>query len=175
MGFVASFTVSVTVSILTRRLSAFKEQKEKDSKHLRFSDLEIEWQKTMSIDNPLNTYLTHYKEQLAKIGVTGKHVTTHHMAKIFRRAKFISCACAAVSFLVFIVAIPAIALSQTVLTEEQLEAWVSVCQYWCMTATVLVVLIPPLQEGWQIWRQWKTNKESKPVAHSTVSARWTTV
>lgn len=126
---------------------------------------ETEWEKTMSIDNPLNPYKTLYKDQLKQIGFTGERVTTKHLSKLFKRARIISFICAAVSFTVFIVVIPSFALSQTVLTQAQMETWVMVCQNWCLVATVLVVVIPPFQEGLQIWKQYNSNKLDSDERH----------
>lgn len=157
-GFIVSFLVSIIVSFLTSRSKRKTMEKHLMSASLQLSNHEHEWQKTMSIDNPLNPYITLYKHQLEKHGITDTHVTTDHMSKIFRRAKIQSAIWAGISFCVFIVVIPALALSQDVLTEKQMELWISVCQHWCLVATVLVVVIPPVQEGWQILKQMRSNK-----------------
>lgn len=174
-GFVFSFLVTIVVSLVTSRINCRRPVSEKakkysykdpDQNELQFPDLEYEWQKTMTIDNPLNPYRTLYEYQLQKIGVTGTHVTTNNMAKIFRKAKILSTVGALISFCVFIVLIPALALSQEVLTEGQMTAWISGVQMWCLIATVLVIVIPPVQEGWQIWRQLKTNKTKTSTVQS---------
>ncbi|XP_045205297.2 uncharacterized protein LOC123557720 isoform X1 [Mercenaria mercenaria] len=120
--------------------------------------LEIEWLKTMSIDNPLNPYRTIYRKELKEINAD-RILTIHHMEAIFRKTRLLSITGVVVSFVVFLVVVPGVALGQEVLTEIQLGTWISVCQHWCLIATVFVVIIPPLQEGIQIWRQYKKNKK----------------
>lgn len=119
--------------------------------------LEVEWLKTMSIDNPLNPYRLVYQKELKEINA-GRILTIHHMETIFRKTRLISISGIVISFTVFLIVVPSIALSQEVLTETQLGVWISVCQHWCLVATVFVVIIPPVQEGIQIWRQYKKNK-----------------
>lgn len=130
--------------------------------------LEIEWLKTMSIDNPLSSYRRIYSKELKEINA-GRILTIHHMETIFRKTRLFSITGVIVSFAVFLVVVPAVALSQDVLTEKQLGTWVSVCQHWCLVATVFVVIIPPMQEGIQIWRQYKRNREFVNVHKDEVS------
>ena len=124
-------------------------------------DGELEWQKTMSIDNPLYPFRNLYREQLKRIGISTDHITTRHLSKLFKRARFISGICALGSFVVFIVVIPLFALSQTILSQAQMETWILVCQYWCFIATFLVVVVPPVQEGLLIWRKYKANQSER--------------
>lgn len=127
-------------------------------------NLEIEWQKTMSIDNPLHPYKTLYEEELRAIDAWNKPLTTHHMERLFRPAMRTSGIIAGISFAVFLVIIPALALSVEVLTAAQLGTWISVCQHWCLVVTVFVVLVPPVQEGAQIWRQYRHNRDMEAMA-----------
>lgn len=168
-GLVVSALVSVSVSLCahkrkhtrSRHMDAHQETSfTVDVSSDKEQESELEWQKTLCIDNPLNPYRALYKEHLKVIGVQDETcLTTKHMSKLFKRAKIISGLCALVSFLVFLVVLPAYALSQTVLTEDQMKTWISLCQYWCLVATVFVVVMPPVQEGRQIWRQYRNNKE----------------
>lgn len=127
-----------------------------------WKSVNYEWIKTMCIDNPLNPYRNLYKDQLDEINA-GQLVTTEHMQEIFKNARKLSLLGAAVSFLVFFVIIPAVALSQSLLSRTELGTWISVCQYWCLAITVLVVLVPPIQESFQIWRRMKMNKLERPT------------
>lgn len=119
--------------------------------------LEVEWLKTMSIDNPLNPYRSIYKQELKSINA-GRILTIHHMETIFRHTRLVSIVGVVISFAVFLIVVPSFALTQEILTEVQLGTWISVCQHWCLVATVFVVIIPPIQEGIQIWREYKKNK-----------------
>lgn len=177
-GFVFSFAVAIIVSLFSKRTNCWKPVAKNGSyssnaetypHELQMPDMEYEWQKTMSIDNPLNPFITLYKHQLEKIGIVGKHVTTNDMSRIFRKAKILSMVAALLSFAIFLVVIPALALSQNVLTEGQMTTWISGCQMWCLIATVLVVVIPPVQEVWQIYRQIKANKSKTLASYTDVS------
>ncbi|WAQ98212.1 DUR3-like protein [Mya arenaria] len=179
-GFTVSTLVSISISLWTSRnrktnikrelngriakdeggRSATEESTVGSYDQIVDGHLEIEWEKTMSIDNPLNPYKLLYRKELTSIDAWKKPLTTKHMEIIFRRAKLYSGIMAAISFTVFLVVIPALALSQEVLTATQLGAWISVCQHWCLIATVFVVLVPPIQEGIQIWRQKQENKDN---------------
>ena len=127
-------------------------------------DVEREWQKTMSIDNPLSPYRELYAEELKEIDHRGL-LTSKTMERIFRRAKYSTYIGAGVSFALFFVAVPAASLGQPELSLGQLSTWISVCQHWCLIATVLVVFVPPIQEGLQIWRQYRDNVASKIPAN----------
>lgn len=176
-GLVVSTIVSVTVSLCMKKpdvkVMDSEEQNVEESSIANHSgpyslkpdndlkvlcgDIEVEWLKTMSIDNPLKPYREIYKKELAAINA-GRILTVHHMETIFKKTRFISIVSVAISFIVFLFVIPIISLTQEVLSETQLSTWISVCQHWCLGATVFVVIIPPLQEGYQIWRQNKMNK-----------------
>lgn len=168
-GFVVSTVVSVVVSLCDQK------SKPRDTPNQNFpvertdikgdevmqevaEFLEIEWLKTMSIDNPLNPYRLIYKEELKSINA-GRILTIHHMEKIFRHTRLVSISGVVISFAIFLIVVPAFALGMEVLSQEQLKTWLSVCQHWCLVATILVIVIPPIQEGIQIWRAHKLNKE----------------
>lgn len=165
-GFIVSLLVSVVVSLCDRKSKTrvrINEQFQPDKQvkdpimQKILGDFEIEWLKTMSIDNPLNPYRSIYKKELKAINA-GRILTIHHMQAIFKNTRLVSFIGVIISFAVFLVVIPAIALGQEVLTEAQLGTWISVCQHWCLIATFFVVLVPPVQEGIQIWRQYQKNK-----------------
>lgn len=168
-GFIVSAVVTVVVSwcdskardvVVFNKHFPLGEEEHEDDKIMeeKLGFLEIEWLKTMSIDNPLNPYRRLYRKELKEINA-GRILTIHHMETIFRKTRTFSIAGVAISFAVFLVVVPAVALSQDVLTEHQLGTWISVCQHWCLLATVFVVIIPPVQEGMQIWRQYKINSK----------------
>lgn len=177
-GVVVSAVVSLLVSLKTdmsegRRSGCqiYSNEAEVDYRENKNADIETEntqhdqddeWQKTICIDNPLNPFTELYKNELQSVCAPGNIITTKHLSKIFRRARILSSICAIVSFCVFIVILPALALSQEVLTESQMHAWISISQYWCLIATVLVIVIPPLEEGRQILNQLRANKLRNP-------------
>ena len=144
-GFVVSFVLCVVISFCTHKIKT-----EEDETN--------EWLKTMSIDNPLNPYRTIYQEELKAVDA-GPVITAETMARIFQGAQKVSYIGGTLSIILFLVVIPAVALSYEVLTLEQFNSWLSVCQIWCLICTVFVVLFPPIEEGIQIWRKYKENRE----------------
>ena len=146
-GFVVGGLLCFIVSLCTHKIKTAE-------------DADKEWAKTMSIDNPLNPYRAIYREELEAVDA-GPIITAETMARIFRGAQKVAYIGGSLSIILFIVVIPAVALSYGVLTQDQFDVWLSVCQIWCLICTVLVVLLPPIEEGVQIWQQYKRNKEKK--------------
>lgn len=145
-GFIMSSLISIGISLCTNKIRTSE-------------DVAREWSKTTSIDNPLNPYRGIYREELDAAGV-GPVVTAEAMANIFKGAKKVALIGGSLSIILFIVVIPAVALSYETVNQEEFSAWVSVCQIWCLICTVFVVLFPPVEEGIQIWRQYKKNREN---------------
>ena len=148
-GFVVGGSLCFVVSLCTHKIKTDE-------------DAEKEWAKTMSIDNPLNPYRAIYRKELEAVDA-GPIITAETMARIFRGAQKVAYIGGSLSIILFIVVIPAVALSYGVLTQDQFDVWLSVCQIWCLICTVFVVLFPPIEEGVQIWRQHRSNKEKKEV------------
>ena len=121
-------------------------------------DVLQEWAKTMSIDNPLNPFRALYEKEIEATH-EGQKINEDTMEKIFRVPQQVAIIGGSLSLCLFLVVIPAIALSYGVLNQNQFEAWLSVCQIWCLVCTVFAVLVPPIREGMQIWRQYRSNKE----------------
>ena len=144
-GFVVSSMLCVVISLCTHKIKT-----EEDETN--------EWLKTMSIDNPINPYRTIYQEELKAVAA-GPIITAETMARIFQGAQKVTYIGGTISIILFLVVIPAVALSYEVLTLEQFNVLVSICQIWCMICTVFVVLFPPIEEGIQIWRKYKENNE----------------
>ena len=144
-GFIVSSMLCVVISLCTHKIKT-----EEDETN--------EWLKTMSIDNPINPYRTIYQEELKEVAA-GPVITAETMARIFQGAQKVTYIGGTISVILFLVVIPAVALSYEVLTLEQFNVLVSICQIWCMICTVFVVLFPPIEEGIQIWRKYKENNE----------------
>ncbi|KAL4230108.1 hypothetical protein ACF0H5_010493 [Mactra antiquata] len=143
-GFVVSGVVCVFVSLCTNKIKTD-------------DDAEKEWAKTMSIDNPLNPYRLVYEEELKAVDA-GKIITSKIMNKIFRKARIYAAVGGTISLLIFLVVIPSIALSFEVLNFEQFSTWLKTFQIYCCICTLIVVVLPPFEEGLQIWRHYKKNK-----------------
>ena len=143
-GFVVSAASGIIVSLLTTDI---KTEEEKS----------VEWDKTINIDNPLNPFRLVYKEELDAIAA-GPVITAKVMEKLFRKSKFVAIIGAVISLVIFLVILPAIALSFDILTFEQFSAWLTFFQVWVFVGLVLVVVVPPIEEGLQIWRKYQENK-----------------
>ncbi|KAL4230109.1 hypothetical protein ACF0H5_010494 [Mactra antiquata] len=143
-GFVVSGVVCVFVSLCTNKIKTD-------------DDAEKEWAKTLSIDNPLNPYRLVYEEELKAVDA-GKIITSKIMDKIFRKARIYAAVGGTISLLIFLVVIPSIALSFEVLNFDQFSIWLKTFQIYCFICTFIVVVLPPFEEGIQIWRYYKKNK-----------------
>ena len=146
-GLLVSGTVTVVVSLCTHKI--------KDD-----ADARLEWSKTMNIDNPLNPFRLTYSKELREYGADAV-ITTETMEKIFKRPKLFAIIGSVISVLVFIVIIPSIILSIGVFSLGQYKAWVLTFQCLCFFATFISIVMPPIEEGFQIWKQCKRNKEAE--------------
>ena len=156
-GFVISSVVSVVVSLCTHSI-------------LRDEDNAREWAKTINIDSPLNPFRLIYKEELESINA-GPVITAQTMDRIFRKAKLVAIIGAGVSLVLFLIIIPAVALSFGVLTYDQYSTWITVFQVWVFIGTVIVIVVPPVEEGLQIWKKYKENKTvNKKQEHVTMKS-----
>ena len=151
-GFITSGVLCFVVSLCTHNIKT-KE------------DAENEWTKTVNIDNPLHPFRLVYKEELEEIRA-GPIITSATMDRIFVKAKRIAYYGGGFCLSLFVIVIPCIAVSYPVLTPDQLKAWMRTIQAWCFVGTVLVVVVPPIEEGVQIWRKYKENKASKREVNS---------
>ena len=143
-GFFISSILCIVVSLCTTTIRSDQDKTK-------------EWAKTMNIDNPLNPFRLVYKEELESIKA-GPIVTAKTMDRIFRKAKLVAIIGACASLVLFLIIVPAVALSFGVLTFDEYSTWVTFFQSWVFVGTLLVVVVPPIEEGLQIWRKYKENK-----------------
>lgn len=143
-GFVVSCVVCVAVSLFTHKIKSDE-------------DARREWAKTISIDNPLNPFRLVYEDELKAVGA-GAVVTAETMGKVFRRARMYATVGGISSIIIFLVVIPAIAWSFEVLDLDQFSTWLKIVQIYCFVCTVVVVVVPPFEEGMQIWKKYQRNK-----------------
>ncbi|WAQ99313.1 DUR3-like protein [Mya arenaria] len=120
-GFVVSGVVSVIVSLCTHTIRSE-------------ADAILEWAKTINIDNPISPFRLIYEEEFAKAEV-GYIITAKTMDKVFRKAKLYAGVLGILSLVIFVVVIPAIALSSGVLSFDEFTAWIKGCQIYCFICT----------------------------------------
>ncbi|XP_053398879.1 uncharacterized protein LOC128556922 [Mercenaria mercenaria] len=149
-GFVVSCVVSVGVSLCTHKINSE-------------ADVEREWAKTINIDNPLNPFRQVYEEELKEVDA-GTLITAKTMDTVFRKARIYAAVGGVISLIIFLVIIPAIALSFEVLNFDQFSTWMKTFQIYCFICTFIVVVLPPVEECLQIWRRFKRN-ESASTEH----------
>ncbi|XP_033743421.1 urea-proton symporter DUR3-like [Pecten maximus] len=146
-GVITSSVVTIVISLCTNNIRSTE-------------DAGKEWEKTLSIDNPLNPWRNLYKEELSKIPHDTK-ITGKNMAAIFRPAKWVAYIGGGISVLFFLVVFPAVMLSFEVLTYEQFSGWLTACQVWCMVGAAFAIIAPPAEEIIQVWRQHRKNDTEK--------------
>ena len=142
-GFVVSFFVCVGVSLCTHKIHSD-------------ADAEREWAKTVNLDNPLNPFSQVYEKELKAANV-GTNITAKTMDTVFRKARIYAAVGGVISLVIFLVVIPAIALSFETLSFDQFSSWMKTFQIYCFICTVIVVVLPPVEECLQIWRKFKRN------------------
>ncbi|KAH3755188.1 hypothetical protein DPMN_189877 [Dreissena polymorpha] len=134
----------------------------------------LEWAKTINIDNPLSPFRLVYEEELAEIEV-GSFITSSTMGKIFRKARLVAIVGGALSLILFLVIFPAVALNFDILTFEQFSSWLKTFQIYCFVCTFAVVVVPPFEEGYQIWTRYqqikaiRRKKKLEPLMNRTIS------
>jgi hypothetical protein len=152
-GCVAGISLSSLGTILTSLLTNNIKSEE---------DVAKEWEKTISIDNPLNPWQRLYKEEFKQFP-PGTKPTAAIMAKIFRSARFVAIFGGLGFVSLFLVVIPAVVMSFDVLTRDQFSSYVTFCYVICFIGAVFVVVAPPAEEIYQIIRTWKSSGEKQKM------------
>ena len=146
-GVVVSTVLTVVISLCTNKIRTHE-------------DVEKEWSKTMNIDNPLHPVRALYRKELDAINA-GPIITSDTMAQIFRIPQRVAFIGGGICIAIFLIIIPAIALSFEILTQSEFNAWLSTFQIYCIVCTVFVVLCPPVQEAMQIWNRYRKNTSQR--------------
>lgn len=144
-GVFVSAGISVVVSMCTHQIKSNE-------------DKEMEWAKTINIDNPLNPFRLIYEEELKTVG-TDCVINAEIMDRLFRKDKLVALVCASASLVLFVIVVPSVALSYEVLSYKEYSTWLTLFQVWTFIGTALVVAVPPIEECLQIWKQYKRNVE----------------
>lgn len=148
-GFIVSGVVCIGVSLCTNEIRSD-------------DDVEKEWAKTINIDNPINPFRLLYTEELSKLGA-GPVITAKTMSKIFRKTWIYAIVGGLSGISLFLIVIPTITLSIEVLSLNQFSVWLRGFQIACFVFTVIAVVVPPVEEGYVIWKQYNKNKEISVV------------
>ncbi|CAC5371242.1 DUR3 [Mytilus coruscus] len=120
-------------------------------------DAEKAWEATLTIDNPLNPWRKYYQKELAIFPANMK-ITSREMWQVFNKAKLIATFGFVLSVIIFIITIPAAMLSIDVLSERQFDTWLMVCKIWMVVCAIFAIFVPPIEEVYQIYKQYIKNK-----------------
>ncbi|XP_052720836.1 uncharacterized protein LOC128192294 isoform X2 [Crassostrea angulata] len=150
-GCVAGISLSSVCTIVTSLLTN-KIKTEEDVAH--------EWDKTISINNPLNPWQRLYEEELAQFP-PGTKPTAAIMGQIFRSARNVAVYGGLSFVFLFLVVVPAVVLSFGVLTREQFSSYLTFSYVICFLAAVFVVIAPPTEEMYQIVKTWKSSRNTE--------------
>lgn len=148
-GVISSTLVCVVLSLRTTNIKSKKDE-------------ENEWQKTISINNPLNPWQNIYKEELKRYE-PGTDITQKHMGEIFSLSRKVAYIGGGICLFVMIILMPTILLTFDTLSYDNFSGWITFNHIWCVCGALFAILAPPIQECRQIWRQYKQNKENAPI------------
>ena len=135
-GIVVSAFFTITVSLQTTRVRTV-------------DDVTREWEKLISIDNPLNPWEQLYSDELSKFPSISL-MKVDIMSKVFRQARCFSLGIGGICIALFLVVLPAIVASFGVLLQDQFTGWLKFVFVICILGMVFVVFVPPIEEVVQI-------------------------
>ncbi|XP_071088112.1 uncharacterized protein [Haliotis cracherodii] len=130
-SFVVSLLVTIVVSLITHEISDETAEM-------------TEWQKLRDIDNPLNPWGEHFKEDFPSL--KGARPSVKQLDSVFRKAKLTAYVGGAVSLTLFIVILPSVMSALHVLTSSQFRAYLMTLQFWCFLMAAIVVIVAPMEE-----------------------------
>ncbi|KAJ8318387.1 hypothetical protein KUTeg_003478 [Tegillarca granosa] len=129
-------------------------------------DKAAQWEKTITINNPLNPWKRLYTEELKDFDGETK-ITQYHMAKVFKGPRQIAFIGGTIGLILFCLVLPGILVSFEKFSYENFTGWIKFNHIWCLLGAIFTIFVPPIEEFIQIWRQYKTNKlRSKPSEES---------
>ncbi|XP_025086241.1 uncharacterized protein LOC112559321 [Pomacea canaliculata] len=91
--------------------------------------------------------------------------------KVFRKAKLIAYIGGVISILLFICVIPGAMALLHVMSEAQFRGWVMALQIWCLLATVIVIVVVPLEEVTLIVAHMRRNTFTESRGRSPLAGR----
>uniref|UniRef100_A0A0K2TLS5 Urea-proton symporter DUR3 n=1 Tax=Lepeophtheirus salmonis TaxID=72036 RepID=A0A0K2TLS5_LEPSM len=122
-------------------------------------EVEMEWEKTRDIDNPLSPWVEIYKGELNL--EEGNHFherpALNLIIRKFRAAKITAYIAGLFFTIMFIFVWPGSMLSLGVFDYSAFNAWTIVSRGWGFIAATFIILVPLIQEGLAIWKQHKSN------------------
>ena len=164
-GAICSFGTSLTgciiVSIFTHNIKST-------------DDENYEWQKVYSIENPLNSWVPNYREELKGVQYDGKPTFTQ-MSQAFRKARLVAYVGGASCIAVFVLIIPGTMAIFPVMNLQQFSFWIWGTQIYAVLMGIIVVIAPLVEEIHQINKAYKTNRNSKKNDNGNVKTKMTDI
>ena len=146
-GIVASTIVTVAVSLQTTQVRTA-------------DDVTREWEKLISIDNPLNPWEQLYSDELSMFPSTSL-MKVDIMSNVFRQARSLSLGIGGICITLFLVVLPVIVVSFGVLSQDQFSGWLRFVFIICIFGMVFVVFVPPIEEVVQIYHAYRGRQTKK--------------
>ncbi|KAL8577004.1 hypothetical protein ACOMHN_064106 [Nucella lapillus] len=120
-------------------------------------DAAAEWQKVRDIDNPLNPWVSFYRDEFPHLHGQDRP-TYQQLATVFRKAKLIAIVGSIAGIILFVLLIPGIMISFDILNAEQFTAWVMTMHVWCFVTAAVIIVVTPFEEFRTICRELKRKR-----------------
>jgi len=127
-------------------------------------DVDREWTKLRDIDNPLHPWSQLYAEDIPGLS-PGEKPSQEKLDIVFRRARIAAYIGGAITFLLVVIIVPSVMLSLHVLTLNEFKAWTHILQIFCFSMAGIVIVVAPVEEVVQVWRQNAKNKADQRQNH----------
>ena len=139
-----SFFLTLIVSLVTTKV-----------KHP--NDVEKEWKKLRDIDNPLHPWCNLYKEDFPDLK-PGEQPSVEQLDIMFKKARLVAYIGGIGTIILLVGIVPGVMISLHVLEISQFKVWITILQVLCFSMAVIVIVVAPVEEVIQIWKQYRENK-----------------
>lgn len=123
-------------------------------------DVKKEWRKLRDIDNPLHPWSQLYAEDIPGLE-KGEKPSTEQLDKVFRKARIVAYIGGGITVILFVGIVPGVMLSLHVLSMTEFQVWTHSLQIFCFTMAAVVVVVAPVEEILQIYKQRRENMKDK--------------
>ena len=139
-----SFLLTLIVSLITTKV-----------KHP--NEVEKEWKKLRDIDNPLHPWCNLYKEDFPDLK-PGEQPSLEQLDTMFKKARLVAYIGGVGTLVLLVGVVPGVMISLHVLNISQFKIWINILQILCFSMAVIVIVVAPVEEVVQIWKQHQQNK-----------------
>lgn len=139
-----SFLATLIVSLTTTKV-----------KHA--AETEREWKKLRDIDNPLHPWCNLYKDDFPDLR-PGEQPSVEELDGMFKKARIVAYVGGIGTVILLVGIVPGAMISLHVLDLSQFKVWIHILQILCFSMAAIVIVVAPVEEIIQIWRQHRRNK-----------------